>query len=325
MDALPHNPIIESYLDYLSAVRGFSENSIQSYEYDLILFFKYLKIRFNKVPKEMPFENIPYSDIDLSLLTQVQLIDLYAFLRFLSKERDNTDYGRSRKVSVLRSFFTYLSNKEHLLPHNPTDELENPKLPKHQPAYLSLEESKHLLDTIDGRNKTRDYAIITILLNCGIRLSELTGIRINDIKEDTIRVTGKGDKQRTIYLNQAVLDALSDYLLLRKAENTIDIPWLFVSERKQQMSNRAVQHMVKKHIIKAGLDPDRISVHKLRHTAATLMYQYGHADIRSLQQILGHESVATTEIYTHLDNQSLYETVQNNPLASMQKKDEKEE
>jgi integrase/recombinase XerD len=186
---------------------------------------------------------------------------------------------------------------------------------KRLPRYLNIEESKKLLGAIDGEHRERDFAIITLFLNCGLRLSELVGINLNRIKNDILTVVGKGDKERTIYLNAACKRAIEAYLKVRPVEGVKDKNALFLSERKQRISNKTVQHIVKKYITAAGLDPERYSTHKLRHTAATLMYKHGKVDIRALQEILGHESIATTEIYTHVDNQQIKTAVESNPLS----------
>ncbi|MEG0075219.1 MAG: tyrosine recombinase XerC [Eubacterium sp.] len=317
MNANDKNKLLDDYINYIETIKGLSENSSKSYHYDLIVFFRFLKFRFHLVPEDISFDEIDISDIDIELLSDVSLPDLYGFLSYAAKERHNSDYSRARKIATLRSFFGYIVGKRKLLSINPVDELERPKLPSRQPVFLTLDESKRLLNAIKGRNKERDYAIITMLLNCGMRLSELTNIKLSDIKEDTLKVVGKGNKERTIYLNHAVLKALDNYLSIREIKENMDLPFLFLSEQNNQISDRAVQHMLKKHLKVAGLDSDKISVHKLRHTAATLMYRYGETDIRSLQKILGHESISTTEIYTHVDEEQLREAVGKNPLSDL--------
>ena len=234
---------------------------------------------------------------------------------------------RARKASTIRVFFSYLSQKANLIDVNPAQNLETPKADKRLPKYLNLEESKKLLEASadeDNRNYQRDYAITTLFLNCGLRLSELVGINIQDIdfSEAKLNVIGKGNKERTIYLNKACLKALSDYLFIRpqvgvKVDKLNSNKALFLSERKERISRRTVQYIVTKELRKAGLDSRKFSVHKLRHTAATLMYQYGNVDIRALQELLGHESISTTEIYTHVDNTQVRNAVESNPLADM--------
>ena len=204
-----------------------------------------------------------------------------------------------------------------MLDYNPASELDSPKILKRLPKYLNIDESKRLLNSIDGKHRERDYAIITLFLNCGLRLSELVNININNIKNDTLTVIGKGNKERTIYLNNACINAINNYLKVRPVNGVKDKNALFLSERKQRISNKTVQSIVKKYIMLAGLDPERYSTHKLRHTAATLMYRYGNVDIRALQRILGHESISTTEIYTHVDDSQLRNAVFSNPLANI--------
>ena len=234
---------------------------------------------------------------------------------------------RARKASTIRVFFNYLSQKANLIEINPAQNLETPKSDKRLPKYLNLEESKKLLEVTsneDNRNYQRDYAIMTLFLNCGLRLSELVGINIQDIdfSEAKLTVIGKGNKERTIYLNKACLNALSEYLSVRpkngvKVDKLHSEKALFLSERKERISRRTVQYIVDKELKRAGLDSSKYSVHKLRHTAATLMYQYGNVDIRALQELLGHESISTTEIYTHVDNSQVRNAVESNPLANL--------
>lgn len=311
-DSIFENRIIDEFLNYILTIRGFSEKSATGYYFDLMLFFKFLKRYFAMVPQDHAFDEIPIDDLTLDDLKNVDLGVLYAFLSFSSKERHNSDYARSRKVSTLRSFFNYLCNKQKYFFPNPVIDLEMPKLPKRNPHYLDWDEALDLLKGIKGRHRERDFAIITLFLNCGMRLSELTQIKIKDIKNDSVRIIGKGDKERTIYLNKACMKAISQYLGVRPES---DSPYLFLSQQNAQISNRGVQHLVKKHLTACGLNTDEISVHKLRHTAATLMFKYGNADIRSVQEILGHQNVATTQIYTHVDESLLRDTMNNNPLA----------
>lgn len=237
-------------------------------------------------------------------------------MSFVSNNRSNSSYARARKVASLKSFFKYLTNKAKLIDKNPALELESPKIVKRLPRYLNIDESKQLLSSVDGQYSARDYAILTLFLNCGLRLSELVGINLNNIKNNTLTVIGKGDKERMIPLNAACIQAIDNYKKVRPVEGVKDKNALFLSERKQRISKSTVQYIVKKYITSAGLDPKRYSTHKLRHTAATLMYRYGQVDIRSLQELLGHESISTTEIYTHLDEQQLRNAVDSNPLSN---------
>ena len=311
--------IIRDFLNYMETIKGKSKNTVKEYFYDLRLFLRFIKKYKNLVPGDIEFDNIDISDVNIDLIRTVTLSDLYEFISFLSRERNNNPTTRARKVASLKSFFNYLTNKAKLLNYNPASELESPKVFKRLPKYLNIDESKQLLNVIEGKHQERDYAIITLFLNCGLRLSELVNININNIKNDTLRVTGKGNKERTIYLNEACINAINDYLKVRPVDGVKDKNALFLSERKQRISNKTVQHIVKKYIALSGLDPERYSTHKLRHTAATLMYKYGKVDIRALQQILGHESISTTEIYTHVDNSQLRNAIDSNPLANLKK------
>ncbi|NLK87078.1 MAG: tyrosine recombinase XerC [Clostridiaceae bacterium] len=312
-------PILRDFLSYMLTIKGKSQNTVQVYFYDLRVFFRFMKLHRKIVDKNTEFDSIPIADIDLDLLRTITLSDLYAFLAFVSNERDNSSYSRARKVASLRSFFKYISLRAKLLDVNPAAELESPKIIKRLPRYLNVEESKQLLNSIDGQFSERDFAIITIFLNCGLRLSELVGINLNNIKGSSLNVIGKGNKERNVPLNQACIKALEAYMRVRPVDGVKDRNALFLSGRKQRISKESVQKIVKKYIKVAGLDPDRYSTHKLRHTAATLMYKYGHVDIRSLQELLGHESISTTQIYTHLDSNQLRTAVESNPLADFKK------
>ena len=307
--------ILKDFLSYMETIKGKSKNTVHEYYYDLRLFFRFMKIHKGLEAKDKDFETIDIKEIDVEMLKKITLSDLYSFMSFLSRDRDNNSSSRARKVASIKSFFNYITNKAKLLDQNPAAELESPKIMKRLPRYLNIEESKKLLGAIDGVHRERDFAIITLFLNCGLRLSELVGINLNNIKNDILTVVGKGDKERTIYLNAACKKAIEAYLKVRPVEGVKDKNALFLSERKQRISNKTVQHIVKKYIKAAGLDPKRYSTHKLRHTAATLMYKHGKVDIRALQAILGHESIATTEIYTHVDSQQIKSAVESNPLS----------
>ncbi len=306
--------IVKDFLSYMETIKGKSKNTVKEYFYDLRLFLRFIKIH-KKLTSETELEKIEYTDVGISLIREITLSDLYSYMSYLTRERDLNATSRARKVASIKSFFNYLTNKAGLLDYNPAGELESPKIMKRLPKYLNIEESKKLLGSIEGEHRERDFAIITLFLNCGLRLSELVNININKIKNDTLTVIGKGDKERTIYLNNACIKAIKAYEAVRPKDNVKDRNALFLSGRKQRISNKTVQHIVKKYIASSGLDPERYSTHKLRHTAATLMYRYGNVDIRALQEILGHESIATTEIYTHVDNRQLKRAVDSNPLA----------
>lgn len=317
-------PILDQYLRYMQAVQEKSVLTIKEYRYDLILFFRFLKMDLGKVKldEKTHFEDIPINDIDEAFLNRITQDDLFAFMIYLSRERKASSATRARKAATLKSFFRYLFQKKRIIKDDPSYELETPRRPKRLPKYLNLDQSVHLLETAEHSEKPsaeRDFCILTLFLNCGMRLSELQGIDLSDIREDTLRVVGKGNKERTIYLNQACLRALSDYYPVRDSMPKKDEQALFLSKRGTRISTQMIQNIIKGLFARSGIDTKTYSVHKLRHTAATLMYKYGEVDIRSLQTILGHQSVATTQIYTHVDDETLHEAVSKNPLADFKK------
>ncbi len=308
-----------SFLSYVSSIKGKSDKTINEYYYDLRTFFRFMKC-YRNISSFDEFESIDVSDINDEFISTIIIDELYEFMLFVNKSRSNSQTSRARKVSCLRSYFNYLTSKAHKINVNIAKDLESPKIPAKLPIYLTLEESRKLLENIDGEFKIRDYAIITLFLNCGMRLSELVGINLSDIKEDSIVVTGKGNKQRTIYLNHACQTALSEYMRIRPHDNVIDRNALFLSKQNKRISNNMVYRIVRKNLENAGLDTTKFSTHKLRHTAATLMYQHGNVDVRTLQAILGHEQLSTTQIYTHLNDDKLREAVNKNPLADINEK-----
>ncbi|MBP5493173.1 MAG: tyrosine recombinase XerC [Clostridiales bacterium] len=317
-------PVLDQYLRYMQAVQEKSALTIKEYRYDLILLFRYLKLDRGLVTltDDFHFEDIAIDDIDEKFLNSITQDDLFAFMIYLSRKRNASAATRARKVATLKSFFKYLFQKKRIIKDDPAYELETPKRPKRLPKYLNLSQSVQLLETAEHSEKgssQRDYCIVTLFLNCGMRLSELQGINLSDISEDTLRVVGKGNKERTIYLNQACLSALEDYYPQRSAMKIKDDKALFLSKRGTRLSTQMIQNIIKRLLTASGIDASNYSVHKLRHTAATLMYKYGQVDIRSLQTILGHQSVATTQIYTHVDDDSLHEAASKNPLANIKK------
>lgn len=316
---LPQSVI--EFLNYLSVVRSKSELTVLEYASDLRLFFRFMLIYRGIVPNDTEFEKIDISFIDLDFIKTVKISDAYAFLSYCRSERKNDSASIARKVSSLRAFFKYLCVKMKQIPENPMEELESPKLKKSLPKYLSLDESIQLLESIDGRDKERDYAIITLFLNCGLRLSELCSLNYTDIKSDgTMTVTGKGNKERTIYLNDMCVNAVKEYMKVRPVDGVKDKHALFLSNRKSRISPKTVQHIVEKFIEKSGLGDRGFSTHKLRHTAATLMYQKGGVDVLLIKDILGHENLATTEIYTHIVDEQLKDAVSSNPLNKLKGK-----
>ena len=330
MIAREENPdFLNAFLDYSTTILNKSPNSIKEYNYDLAMFLKFIKVHFNMTDK-VDFNEINIDDITIKTVEKITIDDIHAFLGYLTSVNKSKPATRARKISTIRIFFHYLcqdASSQFLLDHNPALNLKTPKKDKRLPKYLSLDDSKKLLEVTyneDNRNFQRDYAIITLFLNCGMRLSELVGINITDIDFDEckLNVIGKGNKERTIYLNKACMNAIADYLEVKpkqgiKHDNKNSEKALFLSERRERISNRTVQHIISKELEKAGLDTRKYSVHKLRHTAATLMYQYGQVDIRALQELLGHESISTTEIYTHVNNEQIRNAVERNPLANI--------
>lgn len=319
--------VLKDFLTYISTIQGKSAKTAHEYYLDLRLFFRVLKHNKGFAPKEMPLDQIPIDDIDVNFLEQVTLSDAYDYLEYMSGERPTqqnsalTEYGlnstsRARKVSAIRAFFRYLTDKKHLLEHNPMSNLEAPTIRKSLPVYLTTEDSVKLLESVQGEYAERDFCILTLFLNCGLRVSELVGLNLADFQGDTVRVLGKGNKERTVYLNDACKLALGNYLPKRLTPHERDKNALFISRNRNRISVQTVKWLVKKHLGEAGLDTQKYSAHKLRHTAATLMYQNG-VDIRTLQNILGHTSVNTTMIYTHIEDSNLREAAAKNPLASV--------
>jgi site-specific recombinase XerD len=313
--------ILEDYLNYMETIKGTSSNTVKEYYFDLRTFLRYMKIRFKIVDKETAFDDIDISDIDIDFIKMIKIQDLHAYISYVDRTRGNGNFAKSRKVASIRSFFQYLYLRVNLIDKNPAEALEFPKTDDRHPVYLTLDQVELLLNAVlENKNeeyRKRDYAIIMLFLNCGLRLSELASIDIDKIRDnDTLSVIGKGNKERTIFLNESCVEAINEYLKVRPTVQNTDKKALFLSKRKQRMSNRAIQHMIDRYLEKAGLDTTLYSTHKLRHTAATLMYKYGNVDIRALKEILGHESVSTTQIYTHIDDDRLRSAVKSNPLAN---------
>ncbi|MDR0326370.1 MAG: tyrosine-type recombinase/integrase [Oscillospiraceae bacterium] len=317
--------VLRDYLSYHETIAGHSDKTVDEYFLDLRLFFRFMVKNRHKI--SVPLEDISITEVDAAFLQSVTLNEVYDFLRYLSRERpkqqnsSHTDYGltaaaRARKVVAIRSFFKYLK-KFHIIDENPVSELESPKQIKKLPRYLSLQESLALLQAVEGRHAERDYAILTLFLNCGLRRSELAGLNATDANEEKIRIFGKGGKERELYLNDACRDALNAWLEVRSKET--DEKALFISGQGKRMHPNTIHALVKKHLLSAGLDPNRYSTHKLRHTAATLMLSNG-VDVRTLQEVLGHEHLNTTQIYTHIDNTELRLAAKANPLSKVKKR-----
>lgn len=312
--------ILKEYLFYQETVRSRSSKTVNEYFIDLRTFFRYLKIRRGLVSSDTEFDEIKIDDVTIDLLKTVTLIDAYEYMNYLVRDRNNKVAARARKCSSLKGYFKFLSSNRKYLEKNPVEDLEMPKKPKTLPKYLTLEQSIELLNAVDGDNKERDYAIITLFLNCGLRVSEMAGLNYTDLRTDnTMRVVGKGNKERVIYLNKACLTAINDYMKVRPVDDVKDKKALFISRNHNRMSVKTIQAMVYKYLAKIGLDAQGYSCHKLRHTAATLMYQYGDVDVRVLKEVLGHENLGTTEIYTHLSSKQLKSAADSNPLANVSK------
>lgn len=317
-DKLPQ--LVQQYLLYLEAIKGHSELSVIEYASDLRTFFRYIMRQKGLVDKNTDDSEIDLSPIDISFIKKITLNDAYQFLIYCKNVRKNNDNTRARRVISIRRFFIYLTDNQGMLDYNPMKNLDIPKTKKALPKYLTLEEAENLLSVVDGPYKERDYAIITLFLNCGMRLAELVSIDYSDIKADgSLIITGKGNKERTVYLNQACIDAITAYMRKRPNDGVRDRA-LFLSSRNQRISPKTVQHIVYTNLNKAGLGDRGLSVHKLRHTAATLMYQHGNVDVLLLKEILGHENLGTTEIYTHLANDATKKAIEANPLSSQKSK-----
>ena len=319
--------LVREFASYKTVVQNSSDKTVSEYMLDLRTFFRYLRARDLRIDLDNTdeFDKIDISDIDLDYIKNITVEDIYEFLTYADRTRGNMAAAKSRKLSSIKGFFKYLTVKRMMLSENPAANIESPKKQKALPKFLSLEESLLLLDAVkndkDSPTRVRDYAIITLFLNCGMRVSELTGINISDVDRQlrSMTVTGKGNKQRIIYLNSACRQAMSEYFDERLGEKHVkaNTTALFLSNREQRISVKTVQWMVYKYLDMAGLESKHYSVHKLRHTAATLMYQSGNVDVRVLKDILGHEQLNTTQIYTHVSNRSMQEAMEHNPLSDI--------
>lgn len=313
-------PLLNEYISDLIVTKGCNKSTTNGYEMDLWLFFRFLAAKENNLSSPAELEkNFNLAYMDAEYFGKITLRDVNEFLSYCNSERTNNVTTRARKASAIRGFFKYISDKMNYIDRNPVSQLQVASPPKKLPKYLTLEESLSLLASVDGENKARDYCILTLFLNCGLRLAELVNLNISDImfSEEKMLVTGKGNKQRMVYLNKACIDALKDYLSVRPHDQLKgdDRNALFISRLNKRIGRQAVQLMVYHYLEKIGLDGQHYSVHKLRHTAATLMYQHGDADVLLLKEMLGHENLSTTEIYTHVENKQLREAVKNNPLS----------
>lgn len=321
--------VILQFLSYKSALQNCSPNTVSEYELDITLFFRF--VIANRTGKLDELDGISISEVDEVFINSVRPDEVYSYLLYLTNVRKNMPNSRARRLSAIKAFYKYHTSKSHIVKTNPVADIEAPKKAKTLPKFLSLDESKKLLASVDRSSPTyeRDYCILTMFLNCGMRLSELVGINLADVSDDMkfLTVTGKGAKQRIVYLNDACRSALADYLSVRQQkahERGRTIPdeaknALFLSGRNLRISDKTVQWLVKRHLALAGLEGRGYSTHKLRHTAATLMYNYGDVDVMTLKDILGHEQLNTTQIYTHVSNEKMADAMSNNPLAKIKK------
>ena len=315
-------PILRDFLTYHETIQGHSRATVDEYFLDLRTFLRYLKLDKGLVPRNMPLDEISILDVGVDLVGSVTMTDVYAYMNYLSRERDLGTAARARKIASIRSFYRYLTAKAHLLTENPMQDLDSPRIKKSLPRYLTLEQSLQLLESIDGPNQARDTCILTLFLNCGLRISELAGLNLSDVRGDQLRVLGKGNKERVVFLNDACRQAIDDWLAERGAASLHHENALFLSKNHTRLTTDGIHYMVKQRLKKAGLDASQYSSHKLRHTAATLMLQNG-VDVRTLQEVLGHEHLNTTQIYTHVDNENLRTAAQANPLGRVKPKKKK--
>lgn len=309
---------VKSFLTNLTLVRDRGSRTEEAYYIDLRTFLRYLMLSHGDVPRDSEFSKIKIADVPISYIDKFTLSDAYEYLGYLKNVRNNSTATRARKTSALKQFFSYLYKKAHLISSDPLIDLELPRVKNKLPKFLSLEESLSLLSNVNSKFQQRDYCILVLFLNCGMRLSELVGLDLKDYSRDnrTLRLFGKGRKERIVYLNDACVAALEDYLKVRP-----DVPTepnaIFLSRNNKRIDKRRVQQIVEENLKKSGLANLGVSTHKLRHTAATLMYQYGNVDTLVLKNILGHKSIATTEIYTHLSDESMKKAADSSPLSDV--------
>ncbi len=319
--------ILRDFLTYHENIKGQSPRTISEYYLDLRMFLRFIRLMRNDMPLNTPLEDIPIKDIDLKFVESITTSEIFDYLSYLANDRainpdsPAPDYGikppaRARKLSAIKSFYKYLTVRTKQLTENPVADLEYPKLRKSLPKYLTFSQSSALLQAVSGQNQKRDYAILMLFLNCGIRRSELVGLNISDVYEDRIRVLGKGNKERFVYFGSACRKAIDAYLQVRNRQVLSDNKALFGSRDSNRISVTAVHRLVKKALLQAGLDASQYSAHKLRHTAATMMLS-GGVDVKTVQEVLGHENLNTTQIYTHIENTELKIAAEANPLSKL--------
>ncbi|MBQ8603717.1 MAG: tyrosine recombinase XerC [Oscillospiraceae bacterium] len=318
---------LKEFLYYMQTIRGLSVRSVESYYIDLKLFLRYMWQKRNNCINNDSISDVSISNLDIDFLSNISQSDILDFLFFVMNERGNSAAARARKLSSLRGFYKYMTKKTNQLDYNPTENIELPQNKKRLPKYLTFEQCVNLLANIETSFTSRDFCIIMLFMNCGMRLSEQAGIDLKDIRDDTLRIIGKGNKERTVYLNVACLSALEEYITERNTIVSPAIePALFISKtRKGRLSTRSIQLVVERCLKLAGLDGQGYSPHKLRHTAATLLYRSGGADMLALKEILGHEHVSTTEIYTHISDEELKKAAKASPLSSFKKPKKKKD
>ena len=325
------SPVVREFASYKTVIQGCSQRTVEQYLIDLRTFFRYLLCEGDAavLQNNEEFMKITVESVDLDMLREVTQDQIFYFLLYTDSERENQTAAKARKLAAIRALYKFLVNKRGYLEDNPAANIDSPKKKKALPKFLSLEEARALLSAVmndtDSPNRERDFCMITLFLNCGMRVGELVGINLQDIDHElrSLRVLGKGNKERIIYLNEACRDALKTYLSVRRSEKYIKCAdkALFISNRMARLSIQGVQVTVQKYLKLAGLESKHYSVHKLRHTAATLMYQSGAVDIRVLKDILGHEQLNTTQIYTHVSNRNMEEAMKHNPLSGEDPKD----
>lgn len=319
--------ILRDFLTYHENIKGHSPRTISEYYLDLRMFLRFIRLMRNDMPMNTPLDDIPIKDLDLDFIRSITSSEIFDFLSYLANDRainaDSMapDYGiepsaRARKLSAIKSFYKYLTVRTKQLTENPVADLEYPKLRKSLPKYLTLSQSSALLQSVSGQNQKRDYAILMLFLNCGIRRSELVNLNLTDVYEDRIRVIGKGNKERFVYFGSACRKAIDAYLPERHKKVLSDNRALFGSRDSNRISVTAVHRLVKKALLQAGLDSTQFSAHKLRHTAATMMLS-GGVDVKTVQEVLGHENLNTTQIYTHIENTELKIAAEANPLSKL--------
>lgn len=319
--------VLRDFLTYHETIKGQSEQTIREYYLDLRMFLRFMVLIKNEMPYSTDLETIPIKTVDTAFLEKITTSDIFDFLSYLSNDRvkfedsPSEEIGigaaaRARKLSSIKSFYKYLTVRTKQIRNNPVQDLEFPKIRKSLPKYLTLEECSKLLQAVQGPNARRDFAILMLFLNCGIRRAELVGLNLTDIYDDRIRVVGKGNKERIVYMGSACKKAIDDYLVERNQIVLTDNRALFGSRDKNRISVSAVHRLVKKHMLAAGLDATQLSAHKLRHTAATLMLSNG-VDVKTVQEVLGHENLNTTQIYTHIESTELKIASEANPISKI--------